>query len=144
VNEAGPLHILLVENNNSDSEALARLMKRHDPTLRLTLTIDGDEALERLTTHGDPPNLVILDLGLTGRDGRDVLRAIKAHPNLRHIPVIVFTGSSRPTDVRNAYDAGASTFIRKPGSFEDFSRVVQVIHTYWSQAAVLPQEEAPV
>lgn len=140
-----PLHVLIVENNSSDSEAIAKLVHQQSGSVRVSVARDGDEALAVLASAaGRPdgqPNLIVLDLGLVGLDGRDVLRAIKADPRLRHIPVVVFTGSNRMTDVRIAYESGASTFIRKPADFEGFARTVALILEYWAEAAVLPEEE---
>jgi CheY-like chemotaxis protein len=140
------LHILIVENNTSDSETIAKLLNRQSTDVRVSVAIDGDEAMALLASFaGFPerqPNLIVLDLGLAGRDGRDILRAIKADPRTKHIPVVVFTGSNRMTDARIAYESGASTFIRKPGDFAGFTRIVDLIREYWTKAAVLPEEEA--
>ena len=140
------LHILIIENNSSDSEAFARLLNRQPAGVFVSVASDGDGALAALASPpgqaDGQPNLVVLDLGLVGRDGRDVLRTMKADPLLRHIPVVVFTGSNRMSDVRMAYESGAATFIRKPGDFEGFARVVALIQEYWTEAAVLPEEEA--
>ena len=140
------LHILIVENNSSDSEAIAKLVHRRSGGVRISVARDGDEALLALASPArgaqGQPNLIVLDLGLAGRDGRDILRTIKADPRLRHIPVVVFTGSNRMIDVKMAYESGASTFIRKPADFEGFAKVVALIREYWTEAAVLPDEEA--
>ena len=136
-------HILIVENNGSDSEAMVKLLERAPGDMRITVARSGDEALQVLTGAGDDsPNLVILDLGLVGRDGRDILRTIKNHPALHHIPVVVFSGSVRERDVQEAYEKGASAFIRKPGGFKDFVDVLRRIQKYWVNAVELPSSKS--
>ncbi len=136
-------HVLIVENNASDSEVMVKLLERGAEDLCITVSRDADEALQALTGSSDgSPNLVILDLGLVGTDGRDLLRIIKSHPSLCHIPVVVFSGSLRERDVQDAYEMGASAFIRKPGGFQDFVDVVRRIQEYWCNAVELPTNKS--
>ena len=84
------------------------------------------------------PGLILLDLNLPKLSGHEVLKAIRAHPILKRIPVIALTASNRKEDVTRAYDLGVNTFITKPVEFEDFLKVVTSIQDYWILIATLP------
>ena len=105
---------------------------------------DGDEVFDFLYNRGKfaqqkdmMPNLIILDLNMPKKDGRQVLDEIKKTPALQHIPIIIFTTSKSPEDVRQVYRMGASSFITKPTSFEDLLEVARSIGSYWVNTATL-------
>ncbi len=105
---------------------------------------DGDEVFDFLYSRGKfanhqevLPGLIMLDLNMPKKDGRQVLTEIKKAPSLKHIPVIIFTTSKSPEDVRQVYRMGASSFITKPTSFEDLLEVARSIGTYWVDTATL-------
>ena len=139
-NDLTPVHILLVEDNPQDVEITRRALEKGQVKNRLTVARDGQEALDILDAikGDDPPSLILLDLNMPRLNGIEVLQVIKADPNLRRIPVIVLTTSTREEDVVRAYDLGVNTFISKPVRFEDFMRVVMTIQEYWILIATLP------
>lgn len=137
-----PFRILLVEDNPNDIEITRRALARSEVKNQLTVARDGQEALDILlaSAEGDGPlpGLILLDLNLPKVDGREVLSQIKSHPQLKRIPVIVLTTSTREEDIVRTYDLGVNTFISKPVRFEDFTRVVSAIQEYWIIATLPP------
>ena len=139
--EPPTINVLLVEDNPNDVEITKRAMAKGRIKNRLTVARDGQEALDILTAESDPtrlPGLILLDLNLPKVSGHDVLKAIRAHPVLHRIPVIVLTASNRKEDVKRAYDLGVNTFITKPVEFEDFLDVLASVQEYWTSVATLP------
>ena len=137
------LEILLVEDSPTDQlfarEALASSSLQH----RLHVVDDGVEALSFLRRTGDyaecpRPDLVLLDLNLPRKDGREVLAELKADVLLATIPVIVLTTSVTDEDVTRAYGLRANCYISKPVDFEQFKRVIQAIQLFWFEIAKLP------
>jgi len=140
--ELQPVHILLVEDNPQDVEITKRALDKGQVKNRLTVARDGQEALDILQSlrgkEDEHPGLILLDLNLPRVNGLEVLQIIKADPDLRRIPVIVLTTSTREEDVVKSYDLGVNTFISKPVRFEDFIEVVTMIKEYWIVIATLP------
>ena len=133
--------ILLVEDNPNDIEITRRALEKGQVKNQLTIARDGQEALDILFGGGGQtplPGLILLDLNLPKVDGREVLSRIKTDPELRRIPVIVLTTSTREEDIVRSYDLGVNTFISKPVRFEDFIKVVTAIQEYWIVIATLP------
>jgi two-component system, chemotaxis family, response regulator Rcp1 len=140
-----PIEILLVEDNPGDArltrEALALSRIRN----HLHLTRDGEEAMAFLR-HEAPfqdapnPDLVLLDLNLPRRDGREVLEDIKKDPALKHIPVVVLTSSQAEEDILRTYRLHANCFITKPADLEHLTQVVQGIEQFWFTLVRLPPE----
>jgi len=137
-----PFRILLVEDNPNDIEITRRALEKGQVKNELTIARDGQEAIDLLFGHAEAraslPGLILLDLNLPRVDGREVLSRIKTDPELRRIPVIVLTTSTREEDVVRSYDLGVNTFISKPVRFEDFIKVVTAIQEYWIVIATLP------
>lgn len=137
--------ILLVEDNPNDIEITRRALEKGQVKNKLTIARDGQEALDILFGGGGRaplPGLILLDLNLPKVDGREVLSRIKTDPELRRIPVIVLTTSTREEDIVRSYDLGVNTFISKPVRFEDFIKVVTAIQEYWIVIATLPPATA--
>jgi len=136
--------ILLVEDSPEDFETTQRAFRRSglkNPILRCA---DGDEALDFLFqrgSHADSPRpgVILLDLNLPGTDGREVLAEIKAHDDLKEIPVIVLTTSADERDVQACYQAGASSYIQKPVDVEGFMRAIERLNDYWFEVVILPK-----
>ena len=137
-----PFRILLVEDNPNDIEITRRALEKGQVKNELTIARDGQEAIDLLFgqagVRASLPGLILLDLNLPRVDGREVLSRIKTDPELRRIPVIVLTTSTREEDVVRSYDLGVNTFISKPVRFEDFIKVVTAIQEYWIVIATLP------
>jgi len=135
--------VLLVEDSVAEAR-LAReaLMETRFP-VRLHVAADGEQAIDFLRRRGayreaPRPRLVLLDLNLPGKDGREVLRDIKADEDLRSIPVVVFTTSQAQSDITRAYELYANCYIQKPLELDGFIEIVKSIHRYWLQMAELP------
>ncbi len=136
-----PVSILLVEDDPNDVEITVRALKKGQVKNQLIVARDGQEALDILTGPGADarrPGLILLDLNLPKVNGLEVLSRVKADPQLRRIPVIMLTASTRDEDVVRSYDLGANTFISKPVQFDEFIRVVTTISQYWIIIATLP------
>jgi CheY-like chemotaxis protein len=140
-----PIEILLVEDNPGDArltrEALALSKVRNN----LHYARDGDEALHFLRREGTfnsvpAPDLVLLDLNLPRRDGREVLEEIKRDPQLKHIPVVILTSSQAEEDILRSYRLHANCFITKPVDLEQLTKVVQGIEQFWFTLVKLPPE----
>lgn len=137
------IEILLVEDNPADVRLAQEALKEGKIRNHLSVVPDGEEALDFLYTRGHHaaaprPDLVLLDLNIPKKDGREVLRVVKNDPNLRRIPVIVLTTSEHESDVFNVYDNHANALIHKPLDFESFVRIVTTIEEFWLEIVHLP------
>jgi CheY-like chemotaxis protein len=139
--------ILLVEDSPADVQIMQRAVRETSLSVELIVVHDGEEAVDYLLRQGnfDPatpgwrtPSLVLLDLNLPRLSGSEVLRRLRGSDELRTVPVIVFSTSADPADVREAYAAGANTYIQKPRDFGRFLEVLQTIERYWLETALLP------
>ena len=132
--------ILLVEDNPGDVRLLREALRDAPAPTNLQVAHDGEQAITFLkggAAHG-LPDLIILDLNLPRKDGREVLAEIKADPKLRHIPVLILTTSRAKQDVRGAYDLHANCFITKAVDWERSCEIVKLIETFWLRTATLP------
>jgi len=135
--------VLLVEDSPAEARlALEALQETRFP-VQLHIASDGVQAMEFLRRQGPwqaapRPHLVLLDLNLPRKDGREVLRDIKADDDLRRIPVVVLTTSQAPSDIHRAYELHANCYIQKPLELDGFIEIVKSIHRYWLQMAELP------
>jgi CheY-like chemotaxis protein len=135
--------VLLVEDSAAEARlALEALKENHFP-VRLYVASDGVQAmdfLKRQAPYQDAPRprLVLLDLNLPRKDGREVLRDIKSDGNLRRIPVVVLTTSKEQSDISRAYELHANCYIQKPLELDGFIEIVNSIYRYWLQMAELP------
>lgn len=127
--------ILLVEDNPMDVDLTLRAFARRKVSNPVLVARDGEEALAWIPRWeaGEPrPVVILLDLKLPRVDGLDVLRAIKSHPTLRAVPVVVLTTSVEHGDVQAAYQLGANSYIVKPVEFEKFMDVTEQLDVYWT------------
>lgn len=141
-----PLEMLLVEDNPDDVDLTIEALEDTKVANRLHVVTDGVAALSFLRREGKyaqapRPAIILLDLNLPKKDGREVLADIKADPVLRHIPVIVLTTSSAQEDIQRAYDTHANCYITKPVDFEQFVRVIQAIENFWLTVVQLPTSQ---
>ncbi len=140
LSDADPLVILLVEDNHADARLFQIALQGSETPAELTVAGDGESAMELLEAHGDRedprrPDLVVTDLNMPCRSGHELIAFIKAHPKLRSLPVVVFSGSRNPADVEGSYQAGAASYVCKPGSPEQFFEIVRSLLAYWSRIA---------
>ena len=138
-----PIEILLVEDNSGDVQLTKLALEESKMSVNLHVVEDGVEALAFLRKEGKyastkHPDIILLDLNLPKKDGREVLAEIKADPNLKRIPVIVLTASQAETDILNAYNLNANCYIIKPVDFDRFVKIVQSIENFWFTIVRLP------
>lgn len=140
-----PINILLVEDNPGDVRLTEEALKEGRVLNHLLLAKDGEEALAMLRREGqyaglNRPDLILLDLNLPRKDGREVLECIKADENLKRIPVVILTTSSAEQDILKAYDLHANCYITKPVDLDQFFTVVKSIEDFWLTIVKLPTE----
>ena len=136
--------LLLVEDDPGDVRLTREALRDCGIACQVHAVADGVEALRYLRGEGPyasarRPHLVLLDLNLPRRDGREVLREMKADPLLRRIPVVVLTTSDSADDVRTAYDLHANSYIRKPLDLDLFTATIASLGEYWFKRVVLPE-----
>ncbi len=139
------IEILLVEDNPGDARLTLEAFKEGKVVNNLTVVGDGVEALAYLRRQGQyansvQPDLILLDLNLPKKDGREVLAEIKADERLRNIPVVVLTTSAAEEDIARAYSRHANCYITKPVDLDQFLRVVQSIESFWLTLVKLPSQ----
>jgi len=143
----GSIQVLLVEDNPGDVRLTKEALKEGKMLNRVTVVGDGVEALSFLRRQGKyadagQPDLILLDLNLPKKDGRQVLAEIKVDPGLKRIPVVVLTTSSAEEDILKTYDLHANCYVTKPVDLEQFMRVVKSIEDFWITVVKLPSEDA--
>lgn len=141
------LEILLVEDNLGDIRLTEEALKSGITDHRLSVCRNGEEALAFLLCEGiydgsPRPDLILLDLNLPRKDGRDLLVDIKGDENLRTIPVVVMTTSGSEEDIFRSYDLHANCYIHKPVDLPSFLRVIRSIEEFWLSIAALPPHRA--
>jgi two-component system, chemotaxis family, response regulator Rcp1 len=141
--ESRPVEILLVEDNPGDVRLTAEGLREGKIRNNLSVVGDGIEAmafLHREGQYGDAPrpDLILLDLNLPRKDGREVLAEIKVDEDLRRIPVVILTTSSAEQDIVRTYDLAANCYVTKPLDFEAFVEVVKSIEEFWFSIVRLP------
>jgi CheY-like chemotaxis protein len=140
-----PIEILLVEDNPADVRLTQEALKEGKVRNHLHVARDGIEAMEFLRRSGRfanavRPDLILLDLNLPRKDGREVLSDIKRDPELKSIPVVVLTTSSAETDIFKSYTLHANCYITKPVDLDQFVQVVKSIDDFWLTVVRLPTE----
>ena len=141
-----PVEILLVEDNPGDARLTQEALREGKVCNRLTVVPDGVEAMGYLHAEGSyagavRPDIILLDLNLPKRDGRSVLRELKADPDLRRIPVVVLTTSTSEEDVLRTYELHANCYISKPVDLEQFIKVIQSVEQFWLSIVTLPTQD---
>ena len=141
-----PIEILLVEDNPGDVRLTIEALKEAKVRNRLSVAKDGVEALAFLHREGSyaeaaRPDLILLDLNLPRKDGREVLAEIKGDANLRSIPVVILTTSRADQDILKSYELHANCYITKPVDLDQFITVVKSIESFWLTIVTLPRQE---
>jgi len=140
---AVPIEILLVEDNPGDVRLTTEALRDAKVRNRLSVAPDGVEALAMLRREGrhaavTRPDLILLDLNLPRKGGREVLEEIKRDPALKNIPVVILTTSQAERDIVESYRLQANAFVTKPVDLEQFLRVIQTIEQFWLEIVRLP------
>lgn len=138
-----PLEILLVEDDPGDVELTKEALIDSKLLTHLHVVQDGEEAMTFLRREGEhdnapKPDLILLDLNLPKKDGRQVLKEIKEDDDLKMIPVVILTTSTAEEDILKTYKLGANCYITKPVGLEQFIKVVEAIDNFWFTVVKLP------
>jgi CheY-like chemotaxis protein len=138
-----PIEILLIEDNPGDVRLTVEALKESKVCNNLNVVNDGTQAmayLRREDQYADAirPDLILLDLNLPGKDGRDVLSEVKSDAKLRRIPVVVLTTSAAEQAILRTYELHANCYITKPVDLEQFIKIVQEIQDFWFTIVKLP------
>ena len=138
-----PINLLLIEDNPGDVRLTQEAFKEGKLTYQMDVVMDGVEAIHFLRRrppydNAATPDIILLDLNLPKKDGREVLAEIKADENLRRIPVIVLTTSNAEQDILKSYDLHVNCYINKPVDFDKFFDIIQMIEDFWLTIAILP------
>lgn len=139
------IEILLVEDNPGDVRLTQEALKESDVKSNLNSVMDGAEAIKYLSQTGEyesakKPDLILLDLNLPKKDGKEVLTLIKSDEDLKLIPVVVLTTSNAESDIFKTYDLHANCYITKPVDFNHFIQVIKSIEEFWLNVVRLPSE----
>jgi CheY-like chemotaxis protein len=141
-----PVEILLVEDNEGDVGLVEEVFE--DAKIRNSLHVaeDGEEAMlflnkENPFANAPTPDIILLDLNLPQKDGREVLEEIKTNDKLKRIPVVVLTTSKAEEDIVKSYDLHANSYITKPVDFDQFIRVIKSIEDFWLEVVRLPSSK---
>jgi CheY-like chemotaxis protein len=141
-----PMEILLVEDNRMDAHFAMRALEKANFKHRCTLVVNGVEAMDYLQRRGifaraPKPDLILLDLALPKKDGREVLSEIRADENLKEIPVVVMTGSSDEADMAHTQMLEVESYLIKPVNLNNFLEVIRELKRFWFQGVILPAVE---
>jgi len=142
-NHVNLIEVLLVEDSPADVRLTREALKEEKMRVNLQVVGDGVEAMQFLRREGKfaaavQPDLILLDLNLPKKDGREVLKEIKSDESLKKIPVVILTMSKAEEDVLKTYDLHANCYITKPLDLEQFSKVVKSIQEFWLTIVKLP------
>jgi len=138
-----PVDILLVEDNQGDADLAREALSDSKMLNNLFVVDDGEQAMDFLYKRGNftkvpRPDLVILDLNLPKKDGREVLAEVKADKSLKRIPIVILTTSKAEEDIIKTYDLHANCYITKPIDLDQFLNVVKAIESFWMSIVILP------
>lgn len=137
------VNILLVEDNPADARLIEEVFKDTNVKNRIFVVKDGVEAMDFLYNENNyvdapRPEIILLDLNLPRKDGREVLKEVKANEDLKSIPIVILTTSSAKEDVIRTYNNHANCYITKPVDFDQFLQVINAIEDFWLKVVNLP------
>ncbi|MCA9406314.1 MAG: response regulator [Candidatus Omnitrophica bacterium] len=140
-----PIEVLLVEDDPGDVKLTEKSLQESKLLVNLNHIPNGQKAMEYLRGEADykgaaRPDLILLDLNMPIKDGRQTLKEIKDDPALRTIPVVILTTSAADTDIVKSYTLGANCYVTKPVDFEQFQKVIHEISEFWFTVVKLPGE----
>lgn len=144
--QSKPITLLLADDDADDRLLMQEALEESRLVNDLRFVTDGEELMDYLCRRGDyadpaqspKPGLILLDLNMPRKDGREALEEIKANPALRRIPIVILTTSKAEQDVLRSYDLGVNSFITKPVTFEGLVEVMKAFSRYWLQIVELP------
>ncbi len=145
-----PITILMADDDQDDCLLVKEAFSENNFEDEIRFVADGEDLMDYLYRRGkfaEPasaplPDLILLDLNMPRKDGREALREIKSSRDFRHIPIIVLTTSHEQDDIIRSYRVGANSFITKPSSFEELLTLVEHLGRYWIEIVELPREKA--
>jgi two-component system, chemotaxis family, response regulator Rcp1 len=138
-----PVDILLVEDNPGDVRLTQEAFRDSRLPVKLSVVMDGEDALNYLFKRGNyadvtKPDIILLDLNIPKKDGKEVLSEIKNDDVLKYVPVVVLTTSNAEQDIVKTYNLNVNAYINKPVDFDKFFDIVQKIEAFWLMTATLP------
>ena len=131
---------MLVEDSQADARLIKEVFRDEKIMVDLDIARDGEEAMEYLLSEGNNPDLVILDLNLPRKDGREVLAEIKENKSLRTIPVVILTTSQSEEDIIKSYKLNANCYVTKPIDLDQFIKIIKSLDEFWFSAVKFPRE----
>ena len=140
-----PIVILMADDDDDDYLLTKKALKESKLLNTLVRVSDGEELIDYLKGRGQyddtvlRPGVILLDLNMPRKDGREALKEIKADANLRDIPIVIFTTSKAEEDIYRSYQLGSNSFITKPVTFENLITVMKTLGTYWFEIVELPK-----
>jgi CheY-like chemotaxis protein len=142
------IHILMADDDEDDRLMTEQAFKQNKLKNNLHFAKDGEELMQYLKLEGKytyenapKPGLILLDLNMPKKDGRECLKEIKSDPKLKHIPVVILTTSRDEEDIFKSYNLGVNSFIVKPVSFKDLLDIVIKLNIYWFELVQLPESQ---
>lgn len=149
MSDAKPVTILMADDDEDDRLMTRDALRESRLTNDLRFVEDGEELVDYLKHQGKytneadapRPGIILLDLNMPKKDGREALKEIKADPDLRDIPVVVFTTSQAEEDIYRSYQLGVNSFITKPVTFENLIKVMKTLGKYWFEVVELPSRK---
>ena len=147
---ARPITIIMADDDPDDRELAKEAFEECRLANQLQCVEDGEELIEYLCRRGKfahlseapLPALILLDLNMPRKDGREALKEIKSHPDLKRIPIVVLTTSKAEEDILRTYDLGVNSYITKPVTFESLVDTVKVLGKYWFEIVELPSTDS--
>lgn len=139
-----PIVILMADDDDDDYLLTKKALEESKLLNTLIRVADGEELLDYLNARGEyektavRPGVILLDLNMPRKDGREALKEIKSNPKLRNIPIVIFTTSKAEEDIYRSYQLGSNSFITKPVTFENLITVMKTLGTYWFEIVELP------
>ncbi|HYK86460.1 MAG TPA: response regulator [Ktedonobacteraceae bacterium] len=146
--QAQPILILMADDDEDDVLLTQKALQKGKLLNTLYSVRDGEELLDYLLHRGaytdaeayPRPGIILLDLNMPKKDGREALREIKANPDLQDIPIVVFTTSKAEEDIYRSYKLGVNSFVTKPVTFDSLIEVMQALGKYWFEIVTLPND----
>ncbi len=148
--EGRMITIVLADDDPDDRKLTEEAFAENRLANQLHCVEDGEELMDYLHRRGkyenlrneSLPGLILLDLNMPRKDGREALKEIKADPNLRRIPIVVLTTSKAEEDIVRSYDLGVNSYVTKPVTFKSLVELIKVLGRYWFEVVELPPEES--